>query len=134
MIKKVHFNDNIIYIEDNNTSSYTYDKYISNSEYNYDNKYNIQEKQGDKTPYNNNNNLENDFLDKTQDQIINDVYTQFIEKYPHLNNSSLIIYDLCKLVVLNLPENNNIDYYLNFIISSINIEKHIYNTNNNFNI
>jgi hypothetical protein len=46
----------------------------------------------------------------------------FLEKYPHLNNykNRGIIYKMCEIVVMSMPEYiETPNYYINFIKSSI---------------
>jgi hypothetical protein len=49
------------------------------------------------------------------------IYYRFMNKYEHLNNvkNKVLVKEIIKMAIDNLPESDNIDYYLNFIESSI---------------
>jgi len=76
-----------------------------------------------------NNNVE--IIENEKNNIIKEVYTKFIQKNPNIklyndndDKKEDILYNICIMVVSTIHNNNpnNIDFYINFIESTINNE------------
>lgn len=96
----------------------------------------IQNQDSEKEDFNkldfNNLNLNEDIIESDSEESIDPeledinsklskIYYRFMNKYEHLDNvkNKILVKEIIKMAIDNLPESDNIDYYLNFIESSI---------------